>query len=176
MHLLRHCSLILFLAWLPSCWAQGVTEDKVKSAFVLNFAKFVAWPAGTTWQDNQTNLCVVGDNVLGGALLDLDGRKAGGHELHVVEYEKPGDKLKACHLLFIGISERRQASAIIGKLADAAVLTISDMEDFASKGGGIGLAYRDDRIVFEVNLAATKKAGLHLPGQLLSLAARVFGR
>lgn len=176
MKLLRRCSFILLLAWLPSCWAQGVTEDRVKSAYVLNFAKFVEWPAGTTWQDNKTNLCVVGDNVLGGVLQELDGRKAGGHELRVVQYENPRTDLKACHLLFIGVSERQQASVIIADLAESAVLTISDMEDFSNKGGGIGLSYHDDRIVFEVNLAATRRSGLHLPGQLLSLASRVFGR
>lgn len=176
MTLLRHGALILLLAWLPSCWAQGLTEDKVKAAYVLNFAKFVEWPAGTTWRDNKATLCVVGDNVLGGVLHDLEGRKAGGHELHIVEYANPNTNLKACHLLFIGVSERRQAEAMVAALAGTPVLTISDMEDFASRGGVIGLAYSDDRIVFEVNLAATKGSGLHLPGQLLSLAAKVLGR
>lgn len=176
MNSIRYFSLMLLLVWLSPCQAGGVSENQVKSAYVLNFAKFVEWPAGTAWDDNKATLCVVGRNVLGGALQELDGRKAGGRELHVVQYENANDKLAGCQLVFIGESERKRAAAIVAALAESSVLTISDIEDFAEKGGCIGLSYRENKIVFEVNLVVSKKSRLRFPSQLLSLASNVYGK
>lgn len=166
---------LLFLAGLPHGRAEPLTDGQIKSAFVFNFAKFVEWPAGTAGTDRVT-LCVVGSDVLGGALLALDGRKAGGRELRVVQHPGGDENLGACHLVFIGASEQRRFVAIIKSLGDTPPLTISDIENFAEKGGGIGLAYRDNKIVFEVNLASAHRSKLRLPGQVLNLASYVFGR
>lgn len=167
--------LLPLLVWLAPGRAEGMTEEQLKSAFVYNFAKFVEWPAGTVGADKIT-LCVVGSDVLGGALSTLDGRKAGGRELHVVQHANADDNLSACHLVFIGVSEQRRFVSIIKALGDAPALTISDIENFAEKGGGIGFVYRENKIVFEVNLASAQKSKLRLPGQLLNLASYVFRR
>jgi hypothetical protein len=53
---------------------------------------------------------------------------------------------------------------------------LSDIEDFAGKGGGIGLLVRDNKVLFEVNLEPIRNAGLHLPGQLLNIASDIYGR
>ena len=166
---------LLLLAWLQPGLAQGMTESQIKTAYVLNFAKFVEWPAGAIGADRLT-LCVVGNDVLGGALSALDGRKAGGHELHVVQRSNAGDNLRDCNIVFIGASEQRRFVAIIMTLGDSPALTISDIGDFAEKGGNIGLGYRDNKIVFEVNLGSIRKSRLRLPGQLLNLASYVYGR
>ena len=166
---------LLFLAWLQPSLAQGMTENQIKTAYVLNFAKFAEWPAGTIGADKLT-LCVVGNDVLGGALAALDGRKAGGRELHVVERRNAGDNLRDCNVVFIGASERRRFVAIVMALGDSPALTISDIENFAEKGGSIGLGYRENKIVFEVNLASVQKSRLRLPGQLMNLASYVYGK
>lgn len=168
-------SALLFLAWLQPGLAQGMTENQIKTAYVLNFAKFVEWPAGVIGADKLT-LCVVGNDVLGGALSALDGRKAGGRELHVVQHRSAEDNLRDCNVVFIGASEKRRFVAIISALRDSPALTISDIENFAEKGGSIGLEYRENKIVFEVNLASVQKSRLRLPGQLLNLASYVYGR
>lgn len=166
---------ILFFAPLHAGEAGGMTEDQIKSAYVFNFAKFVEWPAGTV-ANNKVTLCVIGSDVLGGTLAALDGRKAGSRELRVVQSPEADGHLNDCHLVFIGASEQRRFVAIIKSLGDTPPLTISDIEDFAEKGGGIGLLYRENKIVFEVNLAAAQKSKLRLPAQLLNLASYVFGR
>lgn len=78
-------------------------------------------------------------------------------------------------MVFIGESAQRRLIPILKALANSPILTISDIENFAERGGGIGLLYRDNKIVFEINLASTQKARLRLPGQLLKLASYVFG-
>jgi hypothetical protein len=161
-----------------------LSEGQIKSAYVLNFVKFAEWPAGAGVAD-KVMLCVVGSNVLGGALSELDGRKAGGRELRVVQYASENllaghpnadSELGSCHVVFIGESEQRRFVPIIKALGDSPALTISDIEDFAEKGGCIGLRYRENKIVFEVNLTSIQKSKLRLPGQLLNLASYVFGR
>lgn len=166
---------LLFLAWLQPGLAQGMTESQIKTAYVLNFAKFAEWPAGAIGADKLT-LCVVGNDVLGGALAALNGRKAGGREMHVVPRRSAEDNLRDCNVVYIGASEQRRFLAIIMALGDTPALTISDIEDFAEKGGSIGLGYRDNKIVFEVNIASIRKSKLRLPGQLLNLASYVYGR
>lgn len=176
-------SVVLFgLAVRPSM--AELTEDQVKSAYVFNFIKFVEWPSGVGENDKVT-LCVVGSNVLGGALTALDGRKAGGRELHITQYSygtfleghpNSDGEFGRCHVVFIGESEQRHFVAIIKALDDAPVLTISDIDNFAEKGGGIGLLYHESKIVFEVNLASVQRSKLRLPGQLLNLSSYVFGR
>lgn len=176
MNLFKRFSLVMILAWQLPCLAEGMSEGQIKSAYVLNFANFVEWPDGTVWENGKANLCVVGNNVLGGELFALEGRKAGGRELHVLQRTGAEENWAACHLVFIGESARRSASAIIRTLENSPILTISDMTDFAEMGGSIGLLYRKNKIAFEVNLASTKKSNLHLPGKLLNLAANVLGK
>jgi len=166
-------SLGLSLASIRPSWADTPTENQIKSAYVLNFIKFVDWPAGAG--DARVALCVMGNAPLGGALSSLDGRKAGAREIHV-EHVKYDDDLKGCQVLYIGESEQRRVTAIIRALADSPVLTISDIENFAQRGGTIGLVSHENRIVFEVNLASARSGKLFLSGQMLNLATHVFGR
>lgn len=167
--------MLLLLAWLQPGWAVNLSEDQIKSAYVFNFAKFVEWPAGSTGTGKLT-ICVIGSNVLGGALSTLDGRKAGNRELQVIQNLGAGDNLNICHLVYIGASEQRRFVSIIKSLGEKPPLTISDIENFAEKGGSIGFVYHANKIVFEINLASVQRSKLRLPGQLLNLASYVFER
>jgi hypothetical protein len=55
-------------------------------------------------------------------------------------------------------------------------LTISDIPNFAERGGNIGLIYRENKVQFEINLASIRIAGLRLSSQMLNLAANIFGK
>jgi hypothetical protein len=164
------------LLWLQPCQAEEITEGQIKSAYVLNFAKFTEWPANAVWRDNKITLCAIGSNVLGGALMDLDKRRAGGRELGVIPHLEADNSLGSCNIVFIGESERKRVAEILKSIGESPTLTISDMDDFAEKGGCIGLKYQGSRVVFDVNLTSIRKTRLRLPSQLLNLASTVFGR
>jgi hypothetical protein len=167
--------LLLASTGMQTCRAE-LSALQVKSAYVFNFIKFVEWPAAAVKPGDKIRLCVIGDLELQNSLVALAGRKVGGYELHVAPHPGSRDDLHACHVLYIGEQQQRRAIPIIKALHAASVLTISDMPDFAQRGGGIGLLHRDDRMLFEVNLASTRKAGLRLSGQMLNLAANIFGK
>jgi hypothetical protein len=152
-----------------------LSAQQVKSAYVFNFIKFVEWPEHELKTGDRIRLCVIGDDGLHTSLSGLNGRKAGEYELQVRPSTEAAN-LDDCHVLFIGDQDRRRLVPIIKSLRDAHTLTISDIPGFAEHGGGIGLLRRDDRMLFEVNLASTRKAGLRLSGQMLNLAANIFGR
>lgn len=168
--------LLLVLAS-PAAWAaQSLSEDEVKASYVYNFLKFAEWPGGALQEGNVLTLCVMGSDSLGDVLEKLQGRKVGAHVLRVVKSVRLGDDLSVCRVLVLGDSLQRRAAAIIREIGDAPVLTISNIEGFAEKGGCVGLTYRDDRMLFEINLEALRRKNLQLPAQVLNLAANVYGR
>lgn len=168
-------ALLLLAGWQPQ-QADGLSEGQIKAAYLYNFAKFAEWPAETLPSNAEMVLCVVGNNALDGALDALNGRDIGLRRLRVAQQNYAGLSLAGCHLLYIGNSEQSHFLVILTALGNAPILTLSDIEDFAEKGGGIGLLFRDNKVVFEVNLEPIRKAGLHLPGQLLNIASYVYGR
>ncbi|MCQ8116903.1 YfiR family protein [Methylomonas rosea] len=169
------CFCLLVPGWqvLP---AASLSEAQIKAAYLYNFAKFVEWPADVLPPGADILLCVVGNSVLDGELQALDGRKAGERTLRFVQHNYTDADLNNCHLLFLGSSEKAHFVVTLKALRDAPVLTLSDIDDFAEKGGGISLLFRDNKVVFEVNLEPIRNARLHLPGQLLNIAAIVYGR
>jgi len=176
-------STLLFVLYVRSGMTE-VLESQIKTAYVLNFVKFTEWTDGVGI-DGKVTLCVAGNNVLDGTLATLNGRKAGAYELHVVQYPSEtlwtehanvNSALGKCQVVFIGASEQRRFIPIIKSLGDSPVLTISDIDDFSENGGGIGLTYRENKIIFEVNLASVQRSKLRLPSQLLNLASYIFKR
>jgi len=73
--------------------------------------------------------------------------------------------------VFIRKSERGRIAALLKSTARSPVLTVSDIEGFASAGGMVGFKSVDGRTQFEINIAATKRAGLTIGAQLLQIAA-----
>ena len=118
---------------------------------------------------------MIGNDDLHASLSALDGRKVGEYEIQIVPHTG-NEVLNACHVLYIGEHEQRRLVPIIKSLGAAPVLTISDIPGFAERGGSIGLLNRNDKMLFEVNLASTRKAELRLSSQMLNLAANIFGK
>jgi hypothetical protein len=168
-------ALLLYAGMSMQLCRAELSELQAKSAYVFNFIKFVEWPDKTFKAGDKLRLCVIGNDQLLASLSTLNGRKSGEHELLIVRADR-SEVWNACHVLYIGDHEQRRFIPIIKSLGTAPVLTISDIPDFAQRGGGIGLLTRNDRMLFEVNLASTRQAGLRLSSQMLNLAANIFGK
>jgi len=159
----------------PTALASSL-EYRVKAAFLYNFAKFIEWPP-QTFPDAQTpyRICLLGQDPFGN---DLDAAVAGnlveGRKLEVRRLaELKG--VSGCHILFVAASEREKLRAILAAVGDAPTLTVGEDEDFTRLGGGLRFFLSDNKIRFEVNLAATDRAHLKVSAKLLSLA-RVIGK
>ena len=169
--MLRGACLALLMTGLcvpPGAAAEA--EFLVKAAFLYNFAKFVQWPGEV--RGDAFSLCVLGDNPFGGALSSLAGKRVEGREI-VVNAVETADAAADCRMVFVAASERDRLGDILPLLEARHVLSVSDMEDFASHGGMIELLKRGNKIRFEVNIASAEAAGLTISSSLLRLAQTV---
>jgi hypothetical protein len=77
-------------------------------------------------------------------------------------------------MLFISRSERDRVAGILADLNDAPVVTISEINQFALRGGIINFYNEGDKIRFEINPSAAERKGLRISSQLLK-RARIVG-
>ena len=73
-------------------------------------------------------------------------------------------------MVFISRSEKNDLERIFVRLKNCNVLTISDMENFARKGGVVHLFPAGNKIRFAINVDAAERNGLQVSSKLLKLA------
>lgn len=156
-------------------WAgPPASEATVKAAFVYNFVKFVEWPAEAfpPGQD-AIRLCLYGspDPFLA-ALTGVDGKSAQNRPIHVLRITRQIE-FRGCHVLAISESEWRQSPGAMTAADDLGAMTVGESDGFADAGGTIGLVVENERVQFEVNLEAARRANLKVSSQLLKLARKV---
>jgi hypothetical protein len=81
---------------------------------------------------------------------------------------------KECRILFFADSEKTSGVKLAQEVKDAPVLVICDSEDWMKRNAMIGVLLKEKKMTFEVNLAATSKAGLKLSAKILKLAGAVI--
>jgi hypothetical protein len=153
------------------CAYAASKEYQVKAAFLFNFSQFVDWPAGA-FANSQSQLVigVLGEDPFGSYLDDLvRNEKIGSHPLAVQRFRRVED-VKTCHILFISNSEERQLDHILGHLKGRNILTVSDIDGFAQRGGVVGFITANNKIRFKINVNAGKNANLSISSKLLRVA------
>jgi hypothetical protein len=160
---------------LVSAQLSGAAEGEytVKAAMLYNFAKFVEWPATSFGGDGHINYCIAGKSRLIEAMVPVKGKLIKGKSVFVREIERP-DEVAGCQVLFIAQSERTRVSSYLHQSSSHAILTVSDLEQFAENGGMIGFRADENKIRFEINHEAAKKQGLKISSHLLNLGRRVL--
>lgn len=165
--------LASLLAWAGVAAAQTplpLTEAQARAAFVLNFARFVEWPASTfATRESPVVACVHGRDAVAAALFALESRPVQGRALKVRRITATDD-WPGCHVVFVGETDERRALPLLRAMAGQPVLTVSDGERFIDIGGAIGLVQADDRLQFEVNRRSLEQHQLKASANLLRLA------
>jgi len=146
-------------------------EYQVKAVFLFNFAQFVDWPA-EAFPDPDTPVVigVLGDDPFG-SVLDRTVRdeRLGGRLFQVRRYQRV-DEIKTCHILFISRSEGSRPEGVLAGLKGRSILTVSDVDGFAERGGMIRFVTDRNRIRLQINLAAAEAAHLTISSKLLRVA------
>jgi hypothetical protein len=157
--------------------AQSSPEYQLKAVFLFNFAQFVEWPASSFPEpDTPLSICILGEDPFG-AYLDetVRGEAVGNHPLAVRRY-RTVDEIRGCHILFVSREEQGHLSEILDSMKGHSVLTVSDAERFASRGGMIRFVTDRNRIRLRINLDAARAANLTLSSKLLRPAQIVRGK
>ena len=147
------------------------TMHQVEAAFLFNFAKFVTWPDDTFRRSEDSLIIgVLGEDPVGVILEEtVRDKTIMGKKLAVKRFMRVQDAVKS-HILFLSSSEESHLPQILKGLERATVLTVSDMEQFAERGGMIAFTVEDQKVRFNVNVDAVERAGLKMGSQLLKLA------
>lgn len=179
---MRRLMNLLILAWALTGaqmlrGAEPQPEYQVKAVWLLNFARFVEWPADRfSSTDAPFVVGIVGEDPFGPHLESTFAGKTIKGRSFVIKRLDAEDDLKSCHLAFFSNSERRRHRELCDRLRQAAVLTVGDAADFADNGGMIGFVRKDHTIRFHINLDAAQPAGLNFSAQLLKVALSVRGK
>jgi len=147
-------------------------EYQVKAAFLLNFTKFIEWPASAfDTPDSPIVICILGDDPFGKTLDQIvAGEVVAGRKI-VVQRIKHLPPIKSCQELFVYRQEKEVLKTL--PAVGPGVLTIGEGESFVRDGGMIAFVLENRRVRFGINEAAAASAGLKLSSKLLSVAKSV---
>jgi hypothetical protein len=153
------------------------SEYQVKAAFLINFPKYVEWPAEAFAATNSPIvIAAMGETKVAAEIEKIiTGRTVNGREIvlkRLASHEEPG----VCHILFISAAEQQHSPNLCTQLKDISVLTVGESDDFLDRGGIINLARRDQKIAVQVNLTAADKARIKISSKLLGVAGVVKGK
>lgn len=145
-------------------------EYQVKAVFLFNFAQFVDWPRAASPDSAPLVIGILGNDPFGRVLdATVRGEHLGGRPFAVRRFARVED-IGACDILFISQSVGSQVEAILADLGNRAILTVSDISGFASRGGMIHFVTDRNRIRLKINVDAAREARLTISSKLLRLA------
>jgi hypothetical protein len=147
-------------------------EYLIKAAFIYDMIKATRWPKA---KSGRVVLCILGRDPFGATWQSIEGMPVGQRRLDVTPL-RPQSDLSGCDALFVGTSERGRWPQIHAALAARPVLTISEMVGFSQDGGMVTLMNVDNRLRFDVNLKAVRKAGLSIDTDALEQANMVHAQ
>jgi hypothetical protein len=153
--------------------ARAESEYDVKAAYLFKFTKFVEWPsAAFASTEAPFVIGLVGRDPFDGGLDRLiAGNTTGARRLEVRHLNaNDGNALRECQMIFVSTSEQRRLGGILSAVQGRPVLIVGESEGFASAGGMLGFALRENRVGIEVNSAAARQSRLKISSQLLNIA------
>jgi hypothetical protein len=171
----RYAAILIFLVGQFLCITFGLTaqtpaapEYQIKAVFLFNFAQFIDWPP-SAFSDAQSPLVigVLGEDPFGNFLDELvRDEKVNNRPLEIQRYRRV-EQIKTCHILFVSHSEGPNLDEIFSALKGRSILTVGDIEGFASHGGMIRFVNEKNKIRLRINLDASKAAALTISSKLL---------
>lgn len=165
----------LALAAWPTEPSAGRDEYEVKAAFLLNFARLVEWPAGAP-QPPASGALVIGvagpAEVLAVIEQNLAHASLGGRSVEVREIGGAAG-VPGAHLVFVTRDAEAQARALIEAARANGAVCVGEIAGLAARGCTINFFTEAQKLRFEINQAAARRAGLRLSSRLLQLAKLV---
>lgn len=169
---------LLWMLHLPGLVASQelalANPNRVKAAFLRNFAHYVGWPAdafpnsSTPW-----HICVLGPDPFGDILeTSLRGRTEQGRSFEVFRAETL-DQLPSCQMVFLAYKDDTRRRAVLDKLKNKPVLTVGDAPEFLREGGTIRFEV-DDRVRLSINLDQARIAALTIQTRMLEVSSEVL--
>jgi hypothetical protein len=150
---------------------RSVGEYDLKAVYLYSFAQFIKWPE-ETFRDKQDRIVIgiLGQDPFENRIDDIvKAETVQGRPLSVQRFNQVTE-VKKCHILFISESFKDEWAGIFKAIQGQSILTVSEVEGFAEKGGIINFVRVDNKIRFEINGKAVKRNNLEISSRLLKLS------
>jgi len=157
---------ILFLNITLDLQAQ---DKKFQAVFIYNFYKNIEWPAS---YKNQDFVIGVYGNSAVIPLLEktVENRSAGGTYKFIIKKINSIDEIGKCHMLYLPTEKSDLFPDIVKKLGGSSTLLITEKAGLGGQGSAINFVLVNDRLKFELNEYAFKKASLKVSSMFMKLA------
>ena len=147
-------------------------ELRVKLALLVNFARYVSWPADKLPAgDSPIELCILGEDAWDDAIAQAaTNRQVGAHPLTLTRV-RDARALGRCHVAYV--EDPAVAGTVLAATEGRRVLTVYE-GDHTQTQGIVRLYVEDRHIRFEVNLAQAGREKLNVAARLLDLGHVVY--
>ena len=153
----------------PGVGKTASNEGLIKAAFVFNFIKFIDWPSSAFEAPNTPiKLCIWGNSPVVAAIGSLNDKKAKNRIINILRPQEIRD-IAQCHVLFVASASQSKLKDLLGATDGKAILTVSDVQNFAQRGGVISLFVSGGKMRFAINRDAASRSELRISSQLLKL-------
>jgi YfiR/HmsC-like len=157
----------------PAQEQPATLERQVKAAYLLNFTRYVDWPAAS-FPDSAApvNLCLVGGDEAMPEIVrhTIEGRRSRGRPVRLIRPDVPS-QAGDCHVVFLP-AETPLADTWLAALRGTPTLTVGEGPEFIRHGGMVAFMIVDQRVRFLIDDAAARASGLRISSRVLALAAR----
>jgi hypothetical protein len=147
-------------------------EDEVKAAFLYHFGTYVEWPESARRSESITIAVLGAPTIVAQLRAFLPGRTIQERPV-VVRTVSNVTEIADAQVLFIGAENNGRLRQLIDRVEQRPVLIVTDADDGLEQGAMVNFRVVDERLRFEISLAAAQKAGLMLSSRLLATALRV---
>ncbi len=167
-------ALILVFLFSFLCLAVGTAwardETLTKAQFIQNLALYVEWPSSSFQAPNSSfTFCILDAEEVASALVWVStGKKINGRSVKVLEISQIS-QAKSCQVIFTSEQSKAKLIEIAGDLYGQKILSVSDSENFAELGGGIGFTMVEGKVKFNINSRAIGREGLKVNDKLMKL-------
>jgi hypothetical protein len=151
-------------------------ESAVKAADLYAFGLHIDWPKETLdATPGQFLIGIVGQDPFGDALDFIAKRKKiQGRTIVIRRFPSPEQYQGVCQIVFISHSlTPEQQAAAIRKIGRVGVLLVGETPGFAKQGGTANFYLEGNRVKFEINGEAAKRARLQPDAMLLNVATPI---
>lgn len=156
------------LAQLSGDGKSDYSEYDIKAAYLVNFAKYVEWPAAAfPDEDSPFMIGILGANPFGDTLAGLARDQEVNGRRMVIAQSDELETLASCHILFTS------GTPDLSALATSPTLTVGEQKGFTEMGGIVNFVIVETKVRFEISVKAARQHNLKVSSRLLKLATKV---
>ena len=153
---------------------ETMEEYLIKAGLINRICKYTHWPQSTN-PGKPFIISILGKTIHEKEIKVLEQYTINKRKV-VVRNINRVSQVEGSHVLFITSSESYHLDAIMEYIGNKAILTVGDTNGFAQRGVIINFYIHMNKVKFEINYEASKKASLQMHSQLFAIGRVVKTR